>query len=177
MRRLAVLNQTIVVLGSAAQLRASARSEPPTKRTVAETVLIWSLPLNLGALETLAFVRQVLRDDSTAEGVDQPPGDRLRSELAVTHLAFGVLGLLSIRFRSVFWFATIVGHAIYLGGVAAVNASEMSKDKMYSFDVLMSLAHVSLLKAYGLFGQLAYASVGSACGISRRTQVIPTKAA
>ena len=47
-----------------------------------------------------------------------------------------------------FWFATIVGQAVFLGGVAAVNVREIFKDKMYLFDVLMSLAHLGLLKLY-----------------------------
>jgi hypothetical protein len=83
-----------------------------------------------------------------AESVDQPAVDPLRSELAVAHPAFDVLGLLAIRFRGMFWFATVVGQAVFVGGVAAVNARQIFKDKMYLFDVLVSLAHVVLLKAY-----------------------------
>ena len=147
LQRLAVLNQVLVVLGSVTQLLVSSRSEPLTKRRVAETMLGWSLPLNLGLLETLWFVGH-LRRGRSAEGVGQPAADKVLSELAVAHLAFGVLGLLSIRFRGMFWFATVVGQAVFLGGVAAVNAREILKDKMYLFDVLMSLAHVGLLAAY-----------------------------
>jgi hypothetical protein len=110
-------------------------------------LLSWSLPLNLGLLETLWFVGH-LRRGRTTEGVGQPAADKVLSELAVAHLAFGVLGLLAIRFRGMFWFATVVGQAVFLGGVAAVNAREILKDKMYLFDVLMSLAHVGLLAAY-----------------------------
>ena len=109
-------------------------------------MLSWSLPLNLGVLETLYFmwhVRDVLRG-----GAGQSAEDKVRLREAVAHLAFGVLGLLSIRFRGVFWFATIIGHAILLIGIAAVNGREMFKSKMAVFDVLMSLAHLSLLKAY-----------------------------
>lgn len=149
MRRLAVLNQVIVVGGFVFHLLVGTRSEPPTKRTVAESLLSWSLPLNLGVLETLLFVRHILRDESTAEDADQTPRDRLLRELAVAHLAFGVLGLLCIRFRGMFWFATIVGQVVFLCGIAAVNAREITKDKMYLFDVLMSLVHVGLLRAYG----------------------------
>jgi hypothetical protein len=147
LQRLAVLNQVLVALGSVTQLLVSSRSEPLTKPRVAETMLGWSLPLNLGLLETLWFVGH-LRRGRSAEGVGQPAADKVLSELAVAHLAFGVLGLLSIRFRGMFWFATVVGQAVFLGGVAAVNAREILKDKMYLFDVLMSLAHVGLLAAY-----------------------------
>jgi hypothetical protein len=145
MKRLAVLNQMIVMIGSLTQLLAGRRDEPPTKRRVAESVLSWSLPLNLGVLESLFFVRHFLRG-----GVGQSAGeeDRLRSQVAVAHLAFGVLGLLSIRFRGLFWFATIIGQAILLIGIAALNSREMFKDKMVLFDFLISLAHLGLLLAY-----------------------------
>jgi hypothetical protein len=121
LQRLAVLNQVVVVLG-------------------------WSLPLNLGLLETLWFVGHLRRERPTEEA-DQP-AHRVRSELAAAHLAFGVLGLLAVRFRGMFWFATVIGQAVFLGGVTAVNARMLLKDKMVLFDALMSLAHVGLLMAY-----------------------------
>ena len=151
LKRLAVLNQVAIVLGSVTQLLASTRNKPLTKRRVAESLLSWSLPLNVGLLETLWFVGH-LRRGRTTEGVGQHPAEQLRSELAVAHLAFGVLGLLAIRFRGMFWFATVVGQAVFLGGVAGVNARDILKDKMYLFDVLMSLAHIGLLKPYDPLG-------------------------
>jgi hypothetical protein len=57
---LVVLNQVAVVLGSVVQLRASIRSEPLTKRKIAESLLGWSLPLNVEVLEILWFVRCLL---------------------------------------------------------------------------------------------------------------------
>src|SRR5215213_51238 len=86
MRRLAVLNQVIVVLGSVTQLLAGMRSEPPTKRRIAESLLSWSLPLNLGVLETFFFVRHVIRKRAGAEGSGEVGEDRVRSEVAVAHL-------------------------------------------------------------------------------------------
>ena len=151
LKRLAVLNQVAIVLGSVTQLLASSGSKPLTKRKVAESLLSWSLPLNLGVLETLWFVGH-LRRGRTAEGGGQPAPEKGLSELAVAHLAFGALGLLAIRFRGMFWFATVIGQAVFLGGVAAVNAREILKDKMYLFDVLMTLAHVGLLTAYDPLG-------------------------
>ena len=141
MSRLAVLNQVIVVLGCAAQLLAARRrGESPSGRRVAEILLSWSLPLNLGLLETYFFAWHILRGRRNSE-------DPVRSELAVAHLAFGVLGLLSARFRGMFWLATVVGQAVFLVGVATVRAREILNNKMYLFDVLMSLTHVGLLRA------------------------------
>lgn len=136
------------MLSFVARLLASTRSEPLTKREIAEKLLSWSLPLNVGLLESLWFVRHLLHKDRAPEGEGQPEADRTGSELATAHLALGVLGLLAIRFRGMFWFATVVGQTVFLGGVAAVHAREVLKDKMYLFDVLMSLAHVGLLWMY-----------------------------
>jgi hypothetical protein len=72
----------------------------------------------------------------------------VRSREAVAHLAFSVLGLLSIRFRDMFWFATVVGQAILLIGIAALGGREVSKNKMSLLEVLMSLAHLGVLKAH-----------------------------
>jgi len=152
MRRLIVLNQIVVLIGSVTQLLIRMRSKPPTGRRVAESLLSWSLLLNVGVLETIFFARHVLHGDGTAEDGGEPAADRVRSEVAVAHLAFGVLGLLSVRFRGMFWFATIIVQAIFLGGVAAVNVRENFKDKILLFDILMSLAHVVLLKAYEPLG-------------------------
>ena len=55
-------------------------------------------------------------------------------------------------FRDAFWSATVVGQVIFLIGVAAVNARKGLKDKMLWFDVMMSLAHLVLLKAYKPLG-------------------------
>src|SRR5215210_1811381 len=143
MKRLTVLNQVIILLGWGTQLLTSIGSEPPTKRRVAESLLSWSLPLNLGVLETYYFVRHVAR-----RGIGQSAEERLLAQVAIAHLAFGVLGLLSVRFRGMFWFATIVGQAVFLGGVTALNDRENPKDEILLFDVLVSLAHLVLLRAY-----------------------------
>ena len=148
MRRLATLNQLILVIGSATHLLADRRDGPPSRRRVAEILLSWSLPLNLGLLETFFFAYHVYRSRKAAEDATRSAEDKVRSELAVAHLAFGVLGLLCALFRGPFWLATVVGQTVFLVGVATVRAREMLKNKMYLFDVLMSLAHVILLVAY-----------------------------
>jgi hypothetical protein len=141
---LVVLNQVAVVLGSVVQLRASIRSELLTKRKIAESLLGWSLPLNVEVLEILWFVRCLLHKGRAPEGEGQPGAYCTGSELAIAHLALGVMGLLDVRFRGMFWFATVVGQTVYLGGVATVHARDIFKEKMYLFDVLMSLAHIGL---------------------------------
>jgi nitrate reductase NapE component len=154
MRRLIILNQFVVLIGSVTHLLVGVKSKPPTKRRIAESLLSWSLLLNVGVLETFFFARHVFRSRGKTEDVDRPAEDRVQSEVAFAHLAFGVLGLLSVRFRGMFWFATIVGQAIFLGGITAVNVRDNVRNEVLLFDVLMSLAHVVLLKAYDPLGDV-----------------------
>jgi hypothetical protein len=96
------------------------------------------------------------RAKETAEEIGWPPGNPFQSEIAVTNLAFGVLGLLSIRFRGLFWLATAVGQAIFLLGAACMHTREMLREKNFNpsnagaifFDILEPLAHLGLLKVY-----------------------------
>jgi hypothetical protein len=78
--------------------------------------------------------------------------------VAVTNLAFGVLGLLCARLRGTFWYATAIGQGIFLLGASVVHAREMIKEKNFNpgnagpifyFDILLPLAHLALLRAYG----------------------------
>ena len=150
-KRLIIISQAVVVVGSAVQILLSMREDQLTKPRIAECVLSWSLPINGGFLEIVAFFglifRQILRRRENTERMGVP-ANRLQSEIAVAHLAFGMLGLLSFWFRRMFWFATIVGHGTFLVGVAIVNAREMLKQKVFLFDILVSLVHIALLRTY-----------------------------
>jgi len=105
------------MLGSFVQMLYDARNERLTKSRVAERLLSWSLPINGGLLEIVGFLWHIVvlrkRD---AEGENPSPGSTLRKHVAIAHLAFGVLGVLSIWFRGAFWFATVVGQVIFLMG-------------------------------------------------------------
>jgi hypothetical protein len=150
------------VLGSVVQLRAGIRSEPLTRRKIAESLLGWSLPLNVGVLETLWFVSYLLHRDRTTEGVGQPGTDRAGSELAVAHLALGVLGLLAVRFRGMFWFATVVGQTVFLGGVAAVNAREIIKTLSENRQIEQDMGASKLYQSQPVSGLLRPASTEAA---------------
>ncbi len=147
-KRLIILSQVVVVLGSLVQMLTSKKDERLTKRRMAECLLSWSLPINGGFLEIVGFLSQIVRRKENADSMGLPASNPLQSEIAVAHLAFGVLGLLSFWFRGIFWFATAVGQAVFLIGISVVHAREVLKQKIFLFDILMSLAHIGLLKAY-----------------------------
>lgn len=153
-KRLIILSQAVVVLGSFVQMLSDMRYKRLTKRRAAERLLSWSLPINGGLLEIVGFLWHTLRGKKTADGVDPTVDNTLRKQVAIAHLAFGVLGVLSIWFRGTFWFATVIGQAIFLTGISIAHAHEMQKqgkpfvDILLFFDVLMSLAHIGLLRFY-----------------------------
>jgi hypothetical protein len=158
MGRLIAINQAIVVVGAFVRMLASRRSHPPSSRRVAESLLVWSLPLNVGVNGLWAFLGHTVRAQETAEEIGWPAGNPFQSEVAVTNLAFGMLGLLSARFRGPFWFATAIGQGVFLWGASVVHAREMMKEKNFSpgnagpvffFDLLLPLAHLVLLRMYG----------------------------
>jgi hypothetical protein len=147
-RRLIILGEAVVLLGSTVQILTDVRNNRITKRRVTERLLGWSLPINGGLLEIAGFLSIILRRKENTENSGSPAGEQLRLEVALAHLALGVLGVLSFRFRGMFWFATVVGQGIFLIGVSVVHAREVLKDKIFLFDVLMALTHLALLKAY-----------------------------
>jgi hypothetical protein len=50
----------------------------------------------------------------------------------MTNLAFGVLGLLCLKFRDGFWTATILGYGIFLEGAACVHLHEILNSANWS---------------------------------------------
>ncbi len=97
------------------------------------------------------------RAKETAEEIGFPAGNPFQTEVGFANLAFGVLGLLCARFRGPFWFATAVGHAVFMLGAAAGHVREMVKEKnfepgnvgaVFYYDILAPLAHLGLLSAY-----------------------------
>jgi hypothetical protein len=105
----------------------------------------------------LFLLGHTARAKETAEGIGFPAGNPFQTEVAFANLAFGVLGLLCARLRGLFWFATAVGHALFMLGAAAVHTREMVKEKNFNpdnagavfyYDILAPLAHLGLLSAH-----------------------------
>ena len=81
---------------------------------VVETILFYILFINVGLSGLLAFYGHAFMADKVAATIGWAPGSPFQFEVAVANLAFGVLGVLCIRFRDGFWLATGIGYAIFL---------------------------------------------------------------
>src|SRR5215217_8126018 len=112
MGRLIIANQALVVIGALLQVLLGRKDPQPSSRRVAECLLNWSLPLNVGLMGIFFFLGHTARAKETAEGIGFPAGNPFQTEVAFANLAFGVLGLLCARFRGLFWLATAASHAI-----------------------------------------------------------------
>ncbi len=61
MGRFLVVNQVIVAIGATIRILAGRSSQPLSSRRVAEGLLAWSLPLNVGAIGLWAFLGYTVR--------------------------------------------------------------------------------------------------------------------
>jgi hypothetical protein len=87
--------------------------------------LSYLLPISVGLGGLVGFIGHTMRADEVARSIGWPTGNPFQFEVAMTNLAFGVLGLLCIRFRNGFWTATIIGYGIFLEGAAYVHIHEI----------------------------------------------------
>ena len=85
--------QVVVLVGSAIQLLVGGK--PWAARRVVETLLQWSLLVNVGIAGILGFYQHAFNAAGTAEFIGWAPGSPFQFEVAVANLAFGVLGLLT----------------------------------------------------------------------------------
>ena len=92
---------------------------------VVETILFYILFINVGLSGLLAFYGHAFLADKVAASIGWAAGSPFQFEVAVANLAFGVLGVLCIRFRDGFWLATGIGYATFLFGAACGHIREM----------------------------------------------------
>jgi hypothetical protein len=99
---------------------------------VGRIYLCYLLPLSVGVGGLLGFVGHTMRADDVARSIGWPTGNPFQFEVAMTNLAFGVLGFLCIKFRDGFWTATILGYGIFLEGAAYVHIREILESGNWS---------------------------------------------
>jgi hypothetical protein len=100
-------------------------SKDRTLGNVGRIYLAYMLPLSVGLGGVMAFLGHTMRADEIARSIGWPAGNPFQFEVAVANLAFGVLGLLCLKFRGGFWAATIVGYGVFLEGAAYGHIREI----------------------------------------------------
>lgn len=96
-----------------------------SRRKVIEIILFYILFVNVGLSGLLSFYAHAFMADRVAISIGWATGSPFQFEVAVANLAFGVLGILCIRFRDGFWLATGVGYATFLFGAAYGHIRDM----------------------------------------------------
>jgi hypothetical protein len=122
---------------------------------VGRIYLGYLLPIAVGIGGLLGFVGHTMRADEIAKSIGWPAGNPFQFEVAMANLAFGVLGLLCIKFRNGFWTATILGYGIFLEGAAYGHIREILKAGNWSVNNADSILIVDILFPIFLLSLLA----------------------
>jgi hypothetical protein len=92
---------------------------------IARLYLAYLLPISVGIGGVLAFMGHTFRAEEVAKSIGWPTGNPFQFEVAVANLAFGVLGLLCLKFQNGFWAATVLGYGVFLEGAAYGHIREI----------------------------------------------------
>lgn len=124
---------------------------------ISEALTAWFLLSFVGLTGIWAFMGHAFMADEVADSIGFPAGNPFQFEVAASNLAFGVLGLLCLRFRGLFWWATVTGYSVFMWGAAYGHIHEMvvndnhaagnSGFALYA-DIIMPLILFALLLAH-----------------------------
>jgi len=101
------------------------QSGPRSRERLLELALLWFFAVIVGCGGLFGFTGHTLVADDVARQIGWPAGNPFQTEVAFTNLAFGVLGLLCIRFRGDFWLATAIGWGIFLFGAGITHSIDL----------------------------------------------------
>lgn len=91
------------------------RSEERTPPRLLELFLLYQIVFSLGITSLVAFVGLTFMSEYIAQYTDWPSSP-FEQQLANVNLGYGLLGILSIWFRGLFWAATIIGFSVWILG-------------------------------------------------------------
>lgn len=127
-----------------------------TKDVIIESVLLALLVVMVGLSSIWAFMGHAFMGERIAAYIGWPAGSPFQLEVAVANLSYGVLGLLSWKFRGEFWTATIIGFSIFYLGAAYIHIVDMFRGNyapgnvgtpLY-FDIILPVLLLGLLVTY-----------------------------
>jgi hypothetical protein len=126
---------TVIFLGlglAVAGLNLAFDKYPRTTRRVSELFLFYLIFFCVGIQGLIGFYGHTFQADSVAKNIGWPTGSPFQFEIAVTNLAFGVLGILCAKFRGNFWLATGIGSSIFYLGAAVVHIRDLIVNHNYA---------------------------------------------
>lgn len=81
-----------------------------------EVLLSYLLLFLMGLMSLLAAYGHVFMGPEIAESIGWKPGSPFQYEIGMANLSYGILGVLSFRYRGRFWDASIIGWCVFLLG-------------------------------------------------------------
>jgi len=129
--------------------------KPKTLNRVTEVLLLWYLGVGIGIGSIFSGLTQVLDPQMVAQSVGWPNTPFLR-EVGFANISYGILGLLSIKYRN-FWAPTIIAYAVFMWGAALGHVYNLQQTgnlaagnvgTVLYLDILMPILFIVLLVAY-----------------------------
>ena len=143
----------LAVLGASAHLFLSRK--PKTADRIISILLLYLLAISVGVGGLFGFMGHAFRADQVAQSIGWDPGSPFQFEIAVSNLAFGILGILCIWIRGNFWIATGIGSSIFALGAAYGHIRDIMVNQnlalynagpiLWVGDILIPLLILSLL--------------------------------
>jgi hypothetical protein len=115
----------ILITIVAALLNLFLSKQPKTINRVFEVFLVWFLFIMIGIGCIWAFIGHVFMSNFVATSIGWPAGNPFQLEVGVANLAFGILGILSIKIRDNFLLATVIAASIFLLGAGIVHITNI----------------------------------------------------
>jgi hypothetical protein len=143
----------VPVLGALIHLFLS--KKPKTLNRVTEVLLLWYLGVGIGIGSIFSGLTQVLDPQMVAQSVGWPNTPFLR-EVGFANISYGILGILSIKYRN-FWAPTIIAYAVFMWGAALGHIYNLQQTgnlaagnigTVLYLDILMPILFIILLAAY-----------------------------
>ncbi|MDD3753356.1 MAG: hypothetical protein PHQ17_02200 [Methanobacterium sp.] len=126
-----------------------------TKNRVLEVLLLWFLGFGIGVGSIFSGLAQIVSPEIVAQSVGWPNSPFLR-EVGFANISYGILGILSIKYRS-FWAPTIIAYAVFMWGAAIShihniqqtgNLASGNAGTVLYLDILMPIIFILLLFTY-----------------------------
>ncbi|MBE0429816.1 MAG: hypothetical protein IBX61_08085 [Thermoleophilia bacterium] len=115
---------TLLVVLIGAGLRLVRHREERDAEGITEAFTAWFIFALVGLGGLFAFSGHAFVAEETAENIGFPAGNPFQFEVGVANLAFGVLGLLSLRYPGSFRWAAVIGYSVFMWGAAGLHIYE-----------------------------------------------------